>query len=215
MTPASVVTAARRKYNALTDTDFFTEVELYEYLYRAELDLAIFADTIRVTTNSTTTTGTSQYTVPTSTYRIKRLTYDGAKLMPVDFRADDLLTGNDSDTEAVGTPQYYVYYGDKVELRPTPAAAGTLQWRVFKEPEIHTASSTFSTPTRYHMAFTDFILSEMHAKENNQKMAQHYKSLWDRQLAAARRTEKRLLRGDAFAAVIDEEVLNGTLLGPV
>ena len=214
MTPASVVTAARRKYNALTDTDFFAEAELYEYLFRAETELAYHADCIEDTVTSTSTTGTSQYTIPTSVYKIKRLTYDGAKLKPIDFRQDDLLTGSDSDTTAEGTPQYYVYFDDKVELRPTPNAAQTLQWRVYKEPSIHTSATTFISPTRYHMAYVDFIVSEMHAKEKNLDSAQYYRTIWERHKAEARRIEKRLKRGDSFASVLDEDSLQGTLIGP-
>ncbi len=78
MTPASVVTAARRGYNAVDDTAFFDEAELYDYLFKAETELAHFSDCIPTTETSTTVTGTSQYTLPSGMYRIKRLTYDSS-----------------------------------------------------------------------------------------------------------------------------------------
>lgn len=205
MTPASVVTAARRHYNALNDTSFFTDTLLYEYLYKRELELVLESKCIEDIKVSTTVTGTSQYTVPTNTMLIKRVTYDGEKLEPIDFRDDDVLTLNNADTTETGTPRYYVFYEDKIELRPTPDAAGTLDWRVFKEPEIQDATSAFETPTRYHMDLVDGVIADMYAKDENTGMADRYELKWMRHVREAKRGEKQRKRGDSFAIVKNDE----------
>jgi len=213
MTPASIITAARLKYNATDDTTYFTEAELYGYLYQGEVELSLHSRCIEITTSTTTVTGTSQYTLPTNSFEIKRITYDGVKLRPIDFREDDALTLNDADTTDKGTPAYYVIWGDIVELRPIPDKAKTLQFRVYKNPEVMTAAASMSTPVRYHMWLTDYIISEMYAKEQNKSQAMHYRALWEQHKSDAKRLERKRRRGDGFAVVKDEDQLAVTILG--
>lgn len=75
MTPSEIETAARQLYNATQDT-FFTQAEILNRIYAAELTLCREAISIQAYTTSTSTSGTGTYNFPTNFIAVKRLTYD-------------------------------------------------------------------------------------------------------------------------------------------
>jgi len=218
MTPAELETHARRRYNASGDT-FFSQEEILSYLYHACLNMAREALVIERTYTTTTVAGTQEYSYPTNTISIKRVTYNGSKLQPITFREDDALTGYNQGTSTQGTPQYYAIWNETLYLRPIPDSAVTLKVFSYSEPQSISITSTLEVPSLFHMDLLDFVNAEMAAKDENWRKADYYMDQWMNNplkgLQAAKRWSQKKKRGDSFAGVQDEERLGVSILGMV
>jgi hypothetical protein len=163
------------------------------------MELARHAYVIKTTYTDTSVASQAEYSAPTNSLAIYRLTYAGRKLVPITFREDDDVTALNAETLATGTPLYYTYWDDVISLRPIPAASGdTLKIYTYDEPTEIIATSTLSTPTRYHLALSDLCISKMAAKDKNLQLAQYYRNLWDDTLSQARSEEVRAANADGF-----------------
>lgn len=214
MTPTEIVTTARRRYNAVSDS-FWSDEELLNLLYEACLDLARFTKCIEVIYSTATVVGQQEYQYPTSTIAIKRIQYNGRKLKPVTMREDDSITGLNQSTTDSGTPQYYFIWNEILFLRPVPDTVGTLKIFSYNEPQALTASSTLEIPTQYHTNLADYMASEMAAKDLNFTAAQFYSNKWEKFKVQARQWETKKKRTDSFSAVQDEESSIETFFGAV
>lgn len=212
MTPTELEEYARQNYNAVGDT-FYSQAEIFRHIFNAEMELVRETNCIRLVYTTSTVAGTQEYAKPTNSLSIKRITYDGAKISPINMREDDALTGNNSSTTAQGTPVYYFEWGSNIYLRPVPDAVGTLTIYSFDMPQTVSAASVLDVPERYHHDIANYVLAMMALKDRNREMHQLYIGLWQGKLASARASEKKILRGDAFAAVQDESILLSTWIG--
>jgi hypothetical protein len=213
MDPQDIEQAARERYNAVSET-FWSQSEIFTLIRNACQEAATETQCIEGIDSSTTTvSGTQGYAFPTNFISIKRLTYDGIKLSPIDFRKADSLTLNNTSTELTGRPDYYVEWGGSVYLYPTPNDAKVLKFWGVKEPAAVTALSTIEIPSVFHGRIINYVLSEMYAKDKDFQSAQYYKGLWNVDKKEMSRWLKRARRRDSFATVIDEESLPNTILG--
>lgn len=212
MTPQDVCLYSRQMYNSVGDS-FFPDAELYRHLWAAQMKLALETKCIRRVYTTSTVADQQEYTKPTNTVSIKRITYNGQKLMPISQREDDSLTLNNATTTATGTPQYYFEWGTSFFLRPVPAEVGTLKIFSFNQPQEVTSSSSLEVPDRYHQDLALYLVAMMAAKDKNPGVFSLYEKMWLRAVDNARKQERVLLRGDAFAAVQDVELLPVTVIG--
>lgn len=212
MTPTEVVTLARQRYNATSD-DFFSDDELYTYLYMAQKELAEETLCIRNVYSTTTVASQQEYQKPTLCLSIKRITYNGQKILKILDREDDALTLFAQDTTATGTPQYYWEWGTSIELRPVPDDTLTLKIYCYDLPGAVSSTSSLDVPARYHAFLADFLNWQMAAKDKNLPVAEHYQAQWQKRVQDAKRYERKFLRGDAFSHVIDEETIPQTVIG--
>lgn len=213
MTPTQVVEQARRRYNAFGDS-YWSDDELMQLVYEAEMTLATEANVIEdKDTSITTVASTRDYALPTGLLALKRVEYNGYKLKPIDQREDDALTLNNSDSTSEGTPQYYFVFENRIYLRPIPDAADTLTLFCYKEPTaLSTSSTTLSTPTRCHIHLINYVLS-MALKDGNFDIADRYENRWNVYLEREKKWTQKRKRTDGFATVKDEESLAETILG--
>lgn len=212
MTPVQIMTAARQRYNAIGDT-FFSDSEVYDLIYQAQMELATEAFLIERVFTTSTAIGTQEYEYPTYAFAINRITYDGLRLGKIDMRQDDLLTFFNQATTATGTPQYYSEWNQIFYLRPTPAAVGTLKVFAFVEPQAVTATSTLEIPSEWHPAIVNFILREFSAKNKNYDGATYYGNQWTAAKQQAVQFGVRKKRGDSFATVTNVDLQPETVLG--
>ena len=214
MTPSEVETAARRKYNAVSDT-FFSQAEILDLMFFACHQMARECLLIESSTTTATVIGTQTYAFPSNVISIKRITYDGMKLEPINFRLDDQLTALDSSTTSTGSPRYYWVWNKTLYLRPTPDAVETLTIYTYKEPSAITIASTLEIPSMFHPMLVDYIVSEMAAKDSNFNTSTYYRGLWEKQVQEAKKWQKRYKQRDGFSSVMDEESMPGNILGSV
>lgn len=212
MTPEDLVLYAKQQYNAVTDT-FFSDAELYTGVYDAQIQLALETNCIRNVYSTSTAVGQQEYTRPSNAISIKRITYNGLKLVKISDREDDQLTIFNQATTATGTPCYYWEWSTTLLLRPTPDAIGTLKIYSYDMPQVVAAGGTIDVPSRYHTYLANYLLARMCLKDKNFTAASQFSQLWEKNITDVKRIEQKLLRGDAFAHVIPEEQLPPTLVG--
>lgn len=212
MTPAELILYAKQQYNAVNDT-FFSDAEMYNYVYDAEMQLAREAQCIRRTYTTSTASDQQEYARPSNAFAVKRITYNGQKLTKITDRQDDSLTLFNQTTTATGTPQYYFEWGDTLSLRPVPSDIGTLKIFTYDLPQAVTNASSLEVPSRYHLDLALYVVSQMAAKDKNFEASKAYFDRWTKKLADAKRDERKAVRGDAFSSVVDEESLPVTVVG--
>lgn len=215
MTPSQIETFVRQRHNAVSDT-FWSSDEILNLIYAACLEMSREALVIEQLYSTSTVAGTQSYAFPTNTIAIKRVTWNGNKLQPIDQRDDDQLTGGNQATTGQGNPQYYYIWNDTLYLRPIPSSVATLQIFSFNEPAaIASSTSTLEVPSLFHIDMVDYCLSCMSAKEKNFEGAQYWRDQWEKRLVKIKAWQRKRLRADAFSAVKDIESMSQSFIGTV
>lgn len=214
MTLTELITQIRNNTNATGDT-FWSDNELIHLIYEACVDLSREAFAIEATYTTTTVVGQQEYSFPTNTLAIKRVTHNGQKLQPISFREDDALTINNAATTAQGSPQFYMIWDRTIYLRPIPNTAYTLKIFSFNTPQYLTSSSSLEIPTIFHADTIEFVLMRMALKDQDKNRALFHQNRWDEKVSRAKALMKKLKRTDGFASVQDIESLSETILGNV
>jgi len=216
MTPGELASAARRAYNANDSDPFFSDQQIYEWIYDAEMQLAMEAFVIKSVLTTSTVVGTREYAYPTNAIKIRRVTYDGENLEEMTFREDDLLTGANETTADTGTPVAFVDFDQVIYLRPLPDQVKTLQIYCHLQPSgIPTALSVLDTPDEYHPSIKTYILQQMSVKDKNYEGARYYGQLWQQAVVEARRFEMQKKRGSRMRIVQNADVLPSPILGTI
>lgn len=220
MMPADIVTYARAKYNATGDT-FFSDQELYYYIYQALCDLAVQTEFLeKVDSSTVTVAGTRTYDFLSDCSAIKRLELIDSggislKLEKITFREDDALTLENVASTTSGKPQFYEVWNQVIYLRPIPDSVYTLKQYYYGIPQVPTATSTIELDSLFHMDLVDYCVREMYAKDQNATMFTAYDAKWNRALAKIKMWIQKRKRTDAFTIVMNEDNLAVTLTGPV
>lgn len=207
MTPTQLNTAIRQRYNATND-DFWSDQEIYDYLYQGCLELANDCLLIERVFSTTSVVLQQEYDWPTNAISIKRVTYNGKKISPMTFRDDDILTYLNQTITSVGTPTNYAVFNNVMYLRPIPdTAALTIKVWAYVQPQEITVASTLELPVQYHMMLINFVVSQMSAKDKNYEGASYYQGLWEKDKATARQANAMSKRGDAFGIVQNADII--------
>lgn len=214
MTPTQIETAARNRYNAVSDS-FFSSAEILDYMYQACVELTREGNLIEQVYSTSTIANQQEYAYPTTAISLKRVMYNGAKLQPITMREDDAITGLNASTTDSGTPAYYFIWNKEIYLRPIPSGVGTLKIYTLNEPQTITSTSTLEIPTHFHMDLVYFICAAMAMKDSNERIAQMYDQKWQEVLIKAKKWARLNKRADSFTNVHDEEQLIGSYLGLV
>lgn len=208
MTPAQIVTAARNKTNASSDT-FYSDTELYGLIDEAILELFGSEYTLEdVDTSISTVSGTRSYTLPASTISIKRIEWGDEPLTKIDgFRDDDSLTADNPNTTATGTPRFWYEFADLIYLRPIPDSVATLRLFRFKAPTlITTATQTIQVPVQFHRGITSYLAAQQSLKDEDYPAADRHISRWDKTVEAFKSWAHRRKITGGFRTVKAEEL---------
>jgi hypothetical protein len=215
MTPTEIETLARQRYNAVNDT-FWSQSEVLSYIYKACMELSRDGFPIERSYTQTSVASQQDYDWPSLAVAIKRVTYDGTKLIPIDFREDDNLTLNDADTTSTGTPAYYFVWNRVISLRPIPAVStGTIKIWTLNQPDAVSVTGTLEIPTQWHPAIIDAVNAEMAFKDQNFTAANKYRELWQESRNECKKWVRATKRRDGFTYVKDEEALARLMTGSV
>jgi hypothetical protein len=200
MTPSELELAARNRYNAIDDPHFSSAM-IMDIIYQASMTLAVECFCIEQTYTTTSTSGTREYSYPSNAMSIRRVEYNGVKVIPSTLERDPK-----SNTSAPsGTPAEYAIWEDDIIFFPTPNATGdTVKVFTYNRPQAVTSSSTLEVPAEYHLDMIDLILSVMYAKDQNEGMATYHRNLWEKSINRIKRQRAKKLRGDMFMVVRDE-----------
>lgn len=214
MTPAEIEEAVRRRYNSVSD-NFWASDEINQLIYDACQELVLETNCIERIYTTTTVSGTQEYAMPTNVIAIKRITYNGQKLKPINMREDDALTGLNQTLQSLSSPSFYWMWNYTLYLRPIPDAALELKlWTYNQHPAI-TSTSIIEVPTEFHMKLCDYIVAEMAAKDSNPQATKYYMERWERAKLEIKKWMRMRKRADAFGNVQNEEDSVGSYLGMV
>jgi hypothetical protein len=217
MTPSEIETTARRRLNAESDT-FWSSEEIIRYIWACEVELATRALTVRKTdTSLTSVVDQEEYTIPSGVIRLKRVTYAGSKLSPIDEAQNDSITINNPSSSVTGTPQFYRQWATTLSLEPIPSVASDeIKLWYYGLPDVTTSTSTLDTPAEYHIQIANFgVPALMASKEVGDTRTRGLQEMWEKKVTEIIGIEKKRRRGDRFARVKREEDLEITNLGPV
>jgi hypothetical protein len=212
MTPTQLELSARRRYNAVNDS-FWSQAEMLDLIFQAEMELAV--ECLCIQNKYTTTTVASQqaYAWPTRAISIKRVTYDGSKIDPIDMREDDAISLSNTTSIATGTPQFYFSWERSVYLQPVPSEAKTLNIWTYDYPETVVITSPLSVPAEYQPGMVYYMLAEMATKDGNFALADRYRTMWQQEKSKALKLEAKRKRGDGPARIKDIERLAQSSFG--
>lgn len=206
MTPDEILQQSRQAYNAVGDT-FFSSTELYNLIWQAEQQLAMQTFCIKKIQTTSTVISQQEYVLPTTCISLKRITYNGSSLRPINFTEDDAITNYDAATTATGEPLCYTEWGTSVFLRPIPDAVYTLKLWFFAKPAAVTTATVLEVPEEYHLDMVNFILSHMFGKDGKTDMAAYHLGLWQQSVERIKGWERRKLRSNWPAAVNNIDAL--------
>jgi hypothetical protein len=206
MTPSEIETAARRQYNAV-GSNFWSQAEIFDLIYFAQMDLARRAHVLQQTYETPTVISTADYSYPTNALGIKRITWYGRPLKNNEFKEDDMVTGYDASTVSTGDPRYYLTWNRTISLRPIPSSVQTLKIWTYDQPSVPTAISTLDVPLKYHPDIVDYCLGKMVVKDEKYDLSQYYLDRWEMHIKNAMRDVQKEKRNDSFAYVKDEDAV--------
>lgn len=214
MTPAQIETAARNAYNSIGDT-FYGSDEIMQLIYFACMELVDAGLVIERTFTADTVISQREYDYPSQAIGIRRITYNGDKLDPIDFSEDDTITLDDAETTNTGTPKYYSIWNEIIYLRPVPDAVQEMKVFAYVEPQEITNLSTLEVPTKFHPGIVDFVLKEMVLKDGNFRSYDKYEARWQNNLVGVKKWTAKKKRTDGNAVVKNEELMNTRIVGRV
>ena len=201
---SSLMDYARQQYNAVGDP-LFPDALVRNWIYDAEMELAREAKCCRATYSTTSVASQQEYAFPTLGISIKRVTYDGVRVMPKSLDEVQNLTA--TPAAATGTPYIYAIWDETVIFGPIPVSSGlTIKVYAFVQPSEKTSNSaTLDTPSRYHLDLAEYVLYRMCVTDKNYQGAVMHKENWDKKVRDAKKYERRMMTGDGFSFVRDEE----------
>jgi hypothetical protein len=186
---------------------------MLDLIFQAEMELA--TECLVIQNKYTTTTVASQqaYSWPTRAISIKRITYDGSKIDPIDMREDDAISLSNTTSIATGTPQFYFSWERAIYLQPVPSEAKTLDIWTYDYPETVVITSPLSVPCEYQPGMVYYMLAEMATKDGNFALADRYRTMWQQEKSKALKLEAKRKRGDGPARIKDIERLAQSSFG--
>lgn len=212
MTNAQIIAAARNNLNATADT-LWSDSELLLVLWRVGIYLARETGCMEQSFTTATVTGTSLYTQPGNAIEIFRVTYNGSKLAPLDYREYDSI--NPNSTTSTGTPAYYIPYNGMIQLYPVPDAANTLKIWDREFPDSPSSSGTITIPAQYHDILIAGVTYEMAPKDLGHPLTVYWEKKWLDGVQLVKSNKKLVRRADRFARVKTEEDMVTNDLGVI
>jgi hypothetical protein len=216
MTPYQVLSNVRNQLYETTAA-FWTDAEIYNYIWHAEQEIVLQIHCATIQTAATTVTAQSMYTAPESMYYIDRMTWSNVKLKKIDFTdLDTLQRPGYGGTYTSGSPTYYYLSGIQFGLWPIPASSATLNIYGSKIPILATgASSEFVCEPLFHPCIQDYALYRCWLKDQDDGRSKFFESQWKQGLSRAYTYWAARENADAHYTVRDEDNYPSEELGLV
>jgi len=207
MTPSELELAAKQIYNAVDDPAYPSTM-MMTLIYMACMEMVLDCNClIEKTYETESTAGTREYAFPSQATSIRRVEYDGKKVMPTTLEHDP--KSSTSTTAVTGTPGEYAVWEQDIIFFPTPDESDiTIKVFAYARPQTVTSSSVLEVPEEHHPAIINYLLSNMYAKDTNHQMADYYRALWNEDKKKIKAMEARKKRGDRLHIVEDDCYIN-------
>ena len=215
MTPSDVMTSVRSQLYEPVAT-FWTDTELYGYMWQAEQELALQIKCTQVSTTLTSVTAQSMYTRPADAYYIDRLMWDKVKLKKIDKTDYDALQRVAYGGQyTIGRSMHYIEWNDSLILWPIPAYSAPIGIDYVKIPDQVTASSTFDVPPLFHNFIQDYVMYRALLKDQDDQRSSFFKQQWDNNLIRAYTFWRQKTDDDFYHVVKEEDSYRNVELGMI
>jgi len=152
---STLITRARTRINE-TSTTFHTEPNLIAYADEGQKYVVRETKSLEGSSTASTVSGTQTYALPSDCIAIRRITFDGIKLFPIDFI--ELDESEMDETGSTGSPTNYYIWNDTLYLYPIPGGSGTLKIFYYKAPAtIDASDDTLETKEVYDDAIVCYM----------------------------------------------------------
>jgi len=192
MTPPKVLTLVRNRA-AETSAGFWSDLEIYDYMWLGEIILAQRTGCTESSGTFNTVARTREYDltdIGSDVMTISRVTWDTYPLEKTDLDGVDILEGvSYGSVGQFGQPTAYYQYAKKIGFSPIPNTVKECKAYYRAKPAELTASSTsFTVPDEYGNYIAEYCLYMMFMKDQELKTeASNYYNQWETnvQLAVA------------------------------
>jgi len=216
MTPYQVLSNVRNQLYETTAA-FWTDAEIYNYIWNAEQEIVLQVHCSNIQTAHTSVTAQSMYTAPESMFYIDRMTWSNVKLKKIGFTdLDALQRPGYGGSYTIGSPTYYYLSGLSYGLWPIPQNSSTINIYGSKIPVLATgASSEFTVEPLFHMCIQDYALYRCFIKDQDDGRSKFFEAQWKQNLSRAYTFYASRNNSDAHYVVRDEDNYPTTELGIV
>jgi len=215
MTPQEIIDQAREFAN-MENSTFVTDGELLNYLNQGLKIASHQTDGVEQQLTFTSVADQSAYTIPTGTFLIKWARYDGFPIQFLDFREADIAKNATTDSTSSGVPSYYTYWGDQIELIPTPDTTGKtvdVITRATHDTLLITGTVVFFDA--FHQYFIDYVAYRIFLKEGNIDKSSAHLTLWNNHVSVMKRENERRRHGQRYMVQKDEDQIIRTNFGQI
>jgi hypothetical protein len=208
MTPNQVLETIRDQVYE-TSANFWSDAEIYRYMWTAECELASLIECTEATCTAIPTVANQQeYTKPTNLIDIKRVTYGNKPLKKVTKREKDFYDFNLVDgTDFSGEPDSFYEWAALIGLYPIPTEVKSLTIYGIVQPTVITSASVaFTVPQEYTHYFIDFCLHRMYAKDQDETRSDRHFKIWENNLVKAKdKWMRKRVSGKVFVVKTEDQ----------
>ena len=215
MTPAQLLATIRNQVYE-TEAAFYTDAEIYSYMWQAEQEIArVIRCTETVDSSTSTVADTEYYSLPSNAEYVYRVEWDGKKLKKIDFTDRDTVDFNQyGSTLDTGRPTFYYLWGNQIGLYPVPDQVKVIKFYYYAIPTVIDENSTALTiPSWLGQYIVDYALYRMYAKDQDDGRASFHRQQWEANLIRAQQSWSKRQSTDNYYVVRDTENYPETELG--
>lgn len=217
MTPSEILESIRDQVYEST-SGFWTDDEVYRYMWQAECEIAGLIECNDITDSTTldSTSGTKYYTIPSTFLDVYSVKFGNKILKKITEREKTFFDSNNvTSTDSSGEPDCYYIRGSVLSLYPIPNTTGTNITLIGngQPTKLTTSSTAFSIDQIFHHYIIDYCLSRMYAKDQDEIRADRHYKIWENNLVKAKQKWQNKKKSGKFSVVKDEDVYPTTDLG--
>lgn len=150
----------------------------------------------------------SRPTTPTDFYRETKVFWDGLQLTPIGNMNMVRNHRNSDDSVITGTPYFYIFEGNNIQLFPQPTSGGIfrMDYICLNESTIVNSNSPI-IPVSDHKYLADHVIARVAEINGNYDMATHYDNKFNGNMEARKRyygsrQSKQVIVSDGINSVI-------------
>ena len=217
LTPEDVLDIVRFQVYE-TSAAFWSDAEIYTYMWQAESEIAQLVECTQYMDDSTTTvSGTQKYAKPLDCLYLKKVEWDSVPLKEMDMQQRDKETHqfqSYGQSDSSGNPYAYWQWGDDLYLYPIPQSAKTLEiWYVRQPAKISASSTEFTVPKEFHNPIVEYCLSRMYLKDQDETRGKYHQEMWLQGVQMAREKWATRKKSNRFAVAKNADNYPQTDLG--
>lgn len=174
---SDITTRVQRQFGD-TELAQVLQSDVVNWINDAMREVAVQNDLLQVQGTAAAVANQSQYSLPATILRLRRVAYQGYSLRPISIEEADELIAGSSLTPAngypTGVPSHYWVYAGQINLFPAPAVAGSNDITLYytRQPvAVVNPADTPETPAQYDNRIVEYCLAQAWELDMNVTMS--------------------------------------------